>query len=1578
MDIYQHMKKYFCLLLALFVFFQCSLAQYKLEEVTPLGKLQARHVKYYADTKEWVLSNGFYVFKMNESFEDAKLLFNTYPKYQFELERLPNKNFFCRHFDTESPPYGLEYRANKLDSSAIYIMEDSLKNISPLNPFTYVRGRIVQDNKKLRLWAMNNCFLWGKDSALFCTDALIGILRIINNKDSIYNIRINSSIKAFETSADGAFIAAGTKDSGWYFITSAKPEKFIKMPASADKNEATGFYFDDSRKQLWVKEEKSWLGLQALVQYDYSSGLPKLVKRITADELGLNNETGVNLEFDYRSNKVYIHSGIRQLILVDLKTQKVAANLSWPITELSVINQIYFNASNNFLYISGSKYDSTFTNSKNFLYRIEKDTAAQVNIIRPKNKTEEYNADAAGMQTSGNKIPQALKKDTLAFVNTISAKNKSTVNNLYPAGMQTAVNKLPVNAYAVNNNNVSLAANDLAIIPYAGNEYMLYNVRSGNMIRSFRAANTDLDINSRFSKENTVQLSPDGKTIFEWAIKPGIAPGIADSLQMSLTNINTGLIIKNKLILSQKERTQIRNFTWDDKGRPVFAQTASATHPSIKVSSFYIDSLLQPQPLVEYIMQSPGVIYNAWNIAGTKNMLVETGETGANKMYNYLLLNAATEDSPTLLVSSESINVMQNSAGFLLHLSLDGKDLLNWYNLQGKLLHSSSLTSAAYRRQQLANHSAHYYLTDLNADKACRLNLLTGNVTALQGKSKAGFNYKVSPDEKLLVSVSDNMQAWQIQNDSLYKLYHLQASKDFIKYTQLTNKHLISDGRIWNLQNGLMMQADLADLAAVNDTQYLQTVYKNEILDDLGYDENYKRQYQLKAHKKIFSKSILGQPNLSKWSDGFNGILIASKYFAGNVIENIYELPLAKESLSEIKIYPISFQQAAFIIKSKTEIFASDPMKSIADTLLLLDLETGKSDAKLVGKITGLRQMEANGAYFFYLLNQQTGAMQLYATEKNQFKKIDNKIKLTIDSFRQVNIVDEHTIVYTSTEGVVLYNLQTGEKELIRFTYLSGNFTMTSFLHYEPAEKALYIVYDDGGILKIVNKKVVESVKAMPSAESIAGVHGKHLLALDRLGNYYFINKNTLHTELTLFTWKGKSFADRKYMWLTKENYYMATPGVESNIHFINNSSIIPLKQGDLLYNQPGKVLEYLDAPKAEIDFYNQLHQIRLNKYKTSKSSASLSQSAIQLNVSTLLSQKNATLTVNANAAEKITALQVMVNGCPVDVPLQKTNSRQLQQTFSLALNAGQNIIYTWVEDENGNRSRFDEQKILGEFTDSGKWYFVGIGVSQYRDTLQNLKYADKDIRDISKFLSSQYPGIIIDTLLNEQVTAANIKKIATKLNGTHADDKVMVSFSGHGLLDKENKFWYATHDVNFAEPEQVGFSMASISAMLQNIPARYRMITLDACHSGDVVQASMAAVSKTEILQEPAKAAPGIKGNILLSVKRADKSSSQLLKSMQMVFTDQLSNTGINLIAASSGTEFALEGKEWNNGVFTYALINGWSFGARENFSNHSMHYRSLKQYLQQRVSSITNGRQTPNTVMENGEINWWLIPEN
>jgi hypothetical protein len=386
-----------------------------------------------------------------------------------------------------------------------------------------------------------------------------------------------------------------------------------------------------------------------------------------------------------------------------------------------------------------------------------------------------------------------------------------------------------------------------------------------------------------------------------------------------------------------------------------------------------------------------------------------------------------------------------------------------------------------------------------------------------------------------------------------------------------------------------------------------------------------------------------------------------------------------------------------------------------------------------------------------------------------------------------------------------------------------------------------------------------------------------------------------------------------------------------------------------------------------------------MQKYKAGASTLTNSTVPFGFTASSVVNSNKLQIKATAKATQPLAKLQVVINGCPMTVNTNlSADKKSFEQITNIPLNAGPNTIYAWAEDEKGNRSQFAEFKVQGEFADSGKWHFVGIGVSQYKDTNQNLKYADKDIRDIAKFLTKEYPGIYIDTLFNENVTATNIQALKQRLKNTRPDDKVLVSFSGHGLLDENKKFWFATHNVDFKQPSQNGFSMNAITGLLEDIPARYRMITLDACHSGDIVS-GFTTPTKMAILAEPVEEKSTIKGNIVINRKKENNASaSLLLKSMQLIFTDQLSNTGINLIAASSGTEYALEGEKWNNGVFTYALINGWNYAARKETNYNQIHYRDLKQYLQKRVTELTYGQQTPNTVMENGELDWWLIPKN
>ena len=140
---------------------------------------------------------------------------------------------------------------------------------------------------------------------------------MIGGKDSVFNVYSNSTFTTLEVSAQGDFIVAGTQDSGWVFIPTATPDRYVKIP-SKNGFETAGFYFDETRNQLWVQENPGVHGFKNLLQYDIGGTVPVMMSSISHQSLGLAEIDDAVFAFDFRHNKLYVQSGIRQLLLFDL------------------------------------------------------------------------------------------------------------------------------------------------------------------------------------------------------------------------------------------------------------------------------------------------------------------------------------------------------------------------------------------------------------------------------------------------------------------------------------------------------------------------------------------------------------------------------------------------------------------------------------------------------------------------------------------------------------------------------------------------------------------------------------------------------------------------------------------------------------------------------------------------------------------------------------------------------------------------------------------------------------------------------------------------------------------------------------------------------------------------------------------------------------------------------------------------------------------------------------------------------------------------------------------------------------
>ncbi|MFZ1327859.1 MAG: caspase family protein, partial [Chitinophagaceae bacterium] len=256
---------------------------------------------------------------------------------------------------------------------------------------------------------------------------------------------------------------------------------------------------------------------------------------------------------------------------------------------------------------------------------------------------------------------------------------------------------------------------------------------------------------------------------------------------------------------------------------------------------------------------------------------------------------------------------------------------------------------------------------------------------------------------------------------------------------------------------------------------------------------------------------------------------------------------------------------------------------------------------------------------------------------------------------------------------------------------------------------------------------------------------------------------------------------------------------------------------------------------------------------------------------------------------------------------------------------------------------------------------FIGIGIDQFADNKYNLQYSAKDIRDLSKKLKNKYKtDIIIDTLFNENVTVSNVKALKQKLQTTTENDKVIVAYSGHGMLSKEYDYYLSTYSVNFDKPEENGLPYDELENLLDSIPARKKLMLIDACHSGEV--------DKEDLVTLNASSDSLIKGLKPVAYKKEGhlglKNSFEL---MQSLFVNVGKSTGATVISAAAGTQFALERNDLKNGVFTYSILEAMN-------KYPTLKISELKNIVSTRVEELTKGLQKPTSRNETIAVDWTI----
>jgi len=459
--------------------------------------------------------------------------------------------------------------------------------------------------------------------------------------------------------------------------------------------------------------------------------------------------------------------------------------------------------------------------------------------------------------------------------------------------------------------------------------------------------------------------------------------------------------------------------------------------------------------------------------------------------------------------------------------------------------------------------------------------------------------------------------------------------------------------------------------------------------------------------------------------------------------------------------------------------------------------------------------------------------------------------------------------------------------------------------------------------------------------------------------------------------------AGDKILMMTGDRYYAGDPELLREYYFVGGFRTFGIEQFDLQYNRPDIVYEVLSGRDRS---FKELLDIVVAKRKNRIGSISYTDgSNISVSPQIEVRWKDVRTTplgdvlpvsiTSIAAAPAVARINVFADGVPVFGQRGISFERQQQvqaMELEIPLLRGLNTIEISATSTEGIESVRQEYKAQSKgSTRAPKVLSLHIGVSEFADAEFNLTYAAKDAKDLASSLFRSGAGVDLEptVLLNEQATRDAILALKEKFLRTHPEDMVVVTIASHGLIDEDQNFILATHDIDFNRPKEKGLPYAALEELLDGIPARRKVLMIDACNSGEAMDTDSSSVSQSTI-----KSDAGKKSDVTVKTRGFKKagqpfkhSVSEIQMLMERLFPDVRRGTGAIVISASGAREFALESSQWKNGVFTYSILNGMKNGSADGNSNGKVSIRELKEYVYKEVPRLTNGQQNPTTRMDN-----------
>lgn len=876
-------------------------------------------------------------------------------------------------------------------------------------------------------------------------------------------------------------------------------------------------------------------------------------------------------------------------------------------------------------------------------------------------------------------------------------------------------------------------------------------------------------------------------------------------------------------------------------------------------------------------------------------------------------------------------------------------------------------------------------------DKKIPIYRCSGN--SLDSKLNA---FDVSPNKKNIIAAGDDgkiyLYNYGIGIGSIRYSGHNSAVKDVV-FTE-DGKFFASAGRdrsiiLWNAENFEIESRISSGIFRKNTVQYSEDGSVLYIGDELGYvyAMNISGNFPKVKVKKLSKQSI----NNISFSDRSSSYYIATS--DNKLMEK--KTPFNDEVI-------------------QTHHFAQYPIKHTKSILLssLNAYQKPFAEVKSVAFSPSGAKMAFTG----------TGNNPSIAVHDRKNNKITNLYKPhNFDEFGNMIFLNENTIISNSKKKNAIHIWQWKGKKI---SYRIDNFLYRIDDFVKLTDDEIWVSsIENGQFIYNINTrefKIISPIKAKKIFKN-----GQHIILIDYSNSVIFYNRITNkiyhtfsgHSDLVtdisfhptnntfvtssfdgtvkLWDYKKKElivsiipFKNEDFIFITDDNYYLVSKGAINDFGFKYKDQYFYPDLFDIKYNRPDLVLQKLGSQNNElISAYYQAYKKRLKKLNFTEDKLGTDFNLPEIRLKNLLELKPKTennfidIVIEANDKKyNLDKLNIYLNGVAIygieGYNLKHKETKSFKKNFHIPIASGKNKIEISAQNEKGVESFKQTYNVVNTSPSKGSNLFlISIGVSKYKDSKYNLNYAAKDANDVAKAFKANksFNNVFSKVYTDAEVTKSNLKNLKDFLKQASINDMVIVFVAGHGVLDENFNYYFAAHDMDFANPALKGIPYELIESIVDNIKALRKLLFIDTCHSGEFEKDE---VEKENALHEKENSSDIIfRSAGSVDIKEKDKgglglqSTNELMKNL---FTDLRKGTGATVISSSGGTEYAIEGEKWKNGLFTYCLLRGLKDREADLNKDRKINISELQSFIQKEVNTISNGAQTPTSRFVNTQLDY------